>query len=117
MELFISLLGTITALQLFFLVAGLIVSLIIFIDGKKDSEKSWFRRNWLKMAASIILAYVGVLLGPDIFKLCGITLPEGSNAPNVHAFLCGFLSDVILFGLRRLKEKLSGQKTNDAKAV
>ncbi len=111
--------GKITVMQLILMLCGLALSLIIFIDGN-SSDKSWLKRNGLKMIGAVIIAYVGVIVGPTIFKICGVTIPEGNELlPDGHAFLCGFLSDVLLFGLIRLKQKLRGEKkqTDSAETV
>lgn len=96
---------------------GILVSLLIFFDSNKErSTKPWLKRNGVKVLLSLIISYVGVVLGPDNFKILGVDVPEGSNLPNAHAFLCGLLSDIMVFALRRLLIKLRG-KTESAKTV
>lgn len=98
---------TITKMQYVLMFLGILTSLLIFFDSNsKKSEKSWLKRNWMKILLSLIVSYVAVVLGPDTFKILGIDIPEGSNLPNAHAFLCGVLSDAIVFALRRLLLKL-----------
>lgn len=109
----------ITVMQLVLMALGLLTSLLIFLETSetKTNGKSWLKRNGIKVALSLIVSFVAVVLGPDTFKILGIDVPDGSNLPLAHAFFSGLLSDALVFGIRRLLIKLSGKKSSDAAAV
>ncbi len=103
-------LTAITKMQYVLMFLGILTSLLIFIESEK-SEKSWLKRNWIKLTLSLILSYVSVVLGPDTFKILGVDVPDSSNLPLAHAFVSGLLSDGLVFGVRRLLLKLRGTKS------